>query len=80
MKYFFRLLFAFLILISSCKQPDYTSTFNDAALYRQTVKKLNDIILMNAFAPCVASRNYVYANIAAYEVIAAGDKTSSCNT
>ena len=74
MKYFFRLLFAFLILISSCKQPDNTSTFNDAALYRQTVKKLNDIILMNAFPPCVASRNYVYANIAAYEVIAAGNK------
>ncbi len=73
MKHFLKLSFVVLILISSCKQSDNTKIFNDAALYRQTVKKLNDIILMNGFPPCVASRNYAYANIAAYEVIAAGD-------
>jgi hypothetical protein len=46
---------------------------HDPALYRITVKKLNDIILENGFPPVVASRNYAYANIAAYEVVAAGD-------
>lgn len=73
MKHFLQLSFVVLILVSSCKQPKYSETFKDPALYRQTVKKLNDIILINGFPPCVASRNYVYANIAAYEVIAAGD-------
>ena len=43
-------------------------------MYRLTVKKLNDIILENNFPPMIGSRNYVYANIAAYEVVAAGDE------
>ena len=30
-------------------------------------------MLENNFPPVIASRNYVYANIAAYEVVAAGD-------
>ena len=42
-------------------------------LYCKTVKKLNDVVLFNNFSPVVASRNYAYANIAAYECIAAGD-------
>lgn len=46
---------------------------HDPELYRITVKKLNDIVLENNFPPVIASRNYVYANIAAYEVVAAGD-------
>ncbi len=62
------------ILFASCKNKDYTTFTHDPALYRQTVKKLNDIVLENNFPPMIASRNYVYANIAAYEVIAAGDK------
>jgi hypothetical protein len=36
------------------------------------VKELNNVVMGNNFSPIVASRNYVYANIAAYEVIAAG--------
>ena len=73
MKHFLQFFFAALILISSCKRADHNKIFKDATLYRQTVKKLNDIILINGFPPCIASRNYAYANIAAYEVIAAGD-------
>jgi hypothetical protein len=60
-------------MLSSCKQKDYTSEIHDPSLYREVVKKLNDVILENGFPPVVASRNYAYANIAAYEVIAAGD-------
>ena len=66
-----------LILVVSClfacKQKDYTKYTNDPLLYCKTVKKLNDVVLYNNFSPVVASRNYVYANIAAYECIAAGD-------
>ena len=61
------------LLLTSCNQSDYQKIVHDPALYRQTVKKLNDIILENNFPPMIGSRNYVYANIAAYEVIAAGD-------
>ncbi len=59
--------------ITSCSKSDYRSVVSDPALYRVTVKKLNDIVLENSFPPVIASRNYVYANIAAYEVIAAGN-------
>jgi hypothetical protein len=57
----------------SCKQKDYTAYTNDPLLYCKSVKKLNDVVLFNNFSPVVASRNYAYANIAAYECIAAGD-------
>ncbi len=46
---------------------------HDPLLYSQTVHELNSIVMGNNFTPVVASRNYTYANIAAYEVIAAGD-------
>jgi hypothetical protein len=62
------------LLFTSCKQSNYKDVLHDPTLYRLTVKKLNDIILENNFPPMIGSRNYVYANIAAYEVIAAGDE------
>ncbi|MDN3584553.1 vanadium-dependent haloperoxidase [Mucilaginibacter flavus] len=62
-----------LFLLASCKKPDYEKVIHDPELYRVTVKKLNDIVLENNFPPVTASRNYAYANIAAYQVIAAGD-------
>src|SRR5215510_9020635 len=72
-KYFWLASVGFLIL--SCKQRshDYGKVFSDPVLYCKTVKKLNDIVLENNFPPMIASRNYAYANIAAFEVIAAGD-------
>jgi hypothetical protein len=70
-KFFYCLL---LILTFGCKQKqDYTRFTSDPILYCKTVKKLNDVVLNNNFAPVIASRNYAYANIAAYECIAAGD-------
>jgi len=59
----------------SCKQKDYTKYTNDPLLYCKTVKRLNDVVLYNNFSPVVASRNYAYANIAAYECMAAGDSS-----
>ena len=61
------------IFIASCNKSDYKAIVTNPALYRITVKKLNDIVLENNFPPVVASRNYAYATIAAYEVVAAGD-------
>ncbi|ULQ52352.1 vanadium-dependent haloperoxidase [Flavihumibacter fluvii] len=64
-----------LVSISSCKQEDKSATLNDPLLFCSTVKKLNDVVLENNFPPMIASRNYAYATIAAYEVVAAGDPT-----
>ena len=62
-----------LVLASCSGGKDYTKQIHDPFLYCSTVKKLNDIVLENNFPPMIASRNYAYANIAAYEVIVAGD-------
>lgn len=59
----------------ACEQKDYTQFTNDPLLFSKTVKRLNDVVLQNNFSPVVASRNYAYANIAAYECIAAGDSS-----
>ena len=55
----------------SCKQRshDYKKVFSDPVLYSKSVKKLNDVVLENNFPPMIGSRNYAYANIAAYECI-----------
>lgn len=59
----------------SCGTKDYSKFTSDPKLYSKTVKKLNDIVLENNFPPMIAARNYVYANIAAYECIVAGDSS-----
>jgi hypothetical protein len=75
MNRFLFLIAGVIFVFASCKKADYQKVTHDPELYRITVKKLNDIVLENNFPPVIASRNYVYANIAAYEVIAAGDPT-----
>jgi PAP2 superfamily len=67
--------FAGLIILSSCTQRkgDYKKFTNDPLLYCNAVKQLNNVVMENNFPPIIASRNYTYANIAAYECIAAGD-------
>src|SRR5678815_2650504 len=61
-------------LMISCRQKsEYKESFSDPVLYSKTVKKLNDVVLENNFPPMIASRNYAYANIAAYECMVAGD-------
>src|SRR5258706_14625052 len=67
------LLFSVVILLWSCKSKNsYEAFFKDPDLYSKTVHELNTVVMGNNFSPIVASRNYMYANVAAYEVIAAG--------
>lgn len=72
-----QIIYAFLLLltIASCKEKNntYVAVFNDPLLYCKTVKKLNDVVMENNFPPMIGSRNYAYANIAAYEAMAAGN-------
>jgi hypothetical protein len=60
-------------LIACNQQNDYQHILIDPGFYSRTVKQLNNVVLGNNFPPMIASRNYVYANIAAYECIVAGD-------
>jgi len=62
------------LMISCNQKSDYKEVFSDPVLYSKTVKKLNDVVLENNFPPMIGSRNYAYANIAAYECMVAGDK------
>ncbi|MBS1596727.1 MAG: vanadium-dependent haloperoxidase [Bacteroidetes bacterium] len=59
--------------IASCNEKkDYDKVFNDPILYCKTVHELNTVVMGNNFSPIVASRNYTYAAVAGYEVIAGG--------
>jgi hypothetical protein len=65
---------AFAIICSilvSCKQKgDYTKVTGDPLMFSRTVYELNTVVMGNNFSPIVASRNYLYAAIAAYEAVA----------
>lgn len=68
------------VLFSSCHfANDYDKIFKDPNIYCATVHQLNTVVMGNNFGPIVASRNYLYAAIAGYEVIAGGypDKYTS---
>ena len=61
------------VSITACNQKhDYASYIHNPDLYSRTVFELNTVVMGNNFPPMIASRNYLYANIAAYEVIAGG--------
>jgi hypothetical protein len=60
------------ILVSCTQKGDYTKITHDPILFSKTVYELNTVVMGNNFSPIVASRNYLYASIAAYEVIAGG--------
>ena len=61
------------LLLAACQsKKDYQTVLKDPKLYSATVFELNNVVMGNNFSPIVASRNYLYANVAAYEVIAAG--------
>ena len=72
MKKLLLLCLAIAILYGCNSKKDYADVFKDPILYCKTVYQLNGVVMGNNFSPIVASRNYLYANIAAYEVIAAG--------
>ena len=59
-------------LIMSCnRKHDYETISHDPILYSRTVHELNNVVMGNNFSPIVGSRNYLYASVAAYEVISA---------
>ncbi len=61
------------ICLSACNtKHDYDKIFKDPNLYCDAVHQLNTVVMGNNFGPIIASRNYLYAAIAGYEVIAAG--------
>lgn len=72
MKYLIFSCFIFLGLTACNKKNDYATFFKNPILYTNTVHELNQVVMGNNFSPIVASRNYTYASIAGYEVIAAG--------
>ncbi len=58
--------------IYSCKEKTaYKTYLHNPELFSQTVHELNTVVMGNNFPPMVAARNYVYAAVAAYEVMAA---------
>lgn len=75
MKKVIALMMVGLMFGTSCKQPTSSGNnpFDDAILFAKTVKELNNVVLQNNFPPIIASRNYTYAAIAAYEVVALFD-------
>jgi hypothetical protein len=73
MKYFVIALAVALTFPSCRTNKDYALIFHDPMIYCKTVHELNKVVMGNNFTPVVASRNYTYAAIAGYEVIAAGD-------
>ena len=67
------LLIVSIFIFTGCRHKnDYEKLFNDPLLYCSTVHELNTIVMGNNFSPMVASRNYLYAAVAGYEVMAAG--------
>jgi hypothetical protein len=66
--------FALMIFLFSCTQnEDYKTIIHDPKLYSTTAHELNQVVMGNNFSPIVASRNYAYAAIAGYEVMAAAE-------
>ncbi|MBO9683933.1 MAG: vanadium-dependent haloperoxidase [Flavisolibacter sp.] len=59
-------------VLFACRQNDYKKIIHDPVLFSNAVHELNQVVMGNNFSPIVASRNYLYASVAAYEVIAAG--------
>lgn len=65
-----------LLLLAGCQEdvnPNYQEEAADPERYHRAVKQLTDVIVHDIFSPPVAARIYSYSNIAAYEVLAAGD-------
>ncbi len=59
------------LTLNACNSSkgEYKEVLKDPQIYHASVKKLTDIIVHDIFSPPVASRIYVYPNIAAYEVL-----------
>ncbi|HEX6194226.1 MAG TPA: phosphoesterase PA-phosphatase, partial [Chitinophagaceae bacterium] len=59
----------FFVSCSPENNDQYKAYLSDPILYCKTVKQMNNVVLENNFPPMIASRNYAYATIAAYEAM-----------
>ena len=59
----------FTLVLMSCSKPKQPIEINSEALHK-SIDKVTEIMIHDIFSPPVASRIYVYPNIAAYEIIA----------
>ena len=67
---------ALCLLIFSCKEnsePIEVTTDN----FHTAIDKVVDVMIHDIFSPPVASRVFVYPNIAAYEILALNDSSSN---
>ena len=62
-------------LMTSCKKQE--PIIIEASDFHSSVDKLTEVMVHDIFSPPVASRVYVYPNIAAYEIIAQGKNFNS---
>ncbi|MEI6265190.1 MAG: vanadium-dependent haloperoxidase [Sphingobacteriia bacterium] len=63
---------SFIVCMYACSNKnEYKAFLHNPILFSATVHELNTVVMGNNFPPMVASRNYAYAAIAAYEVVAA---------
>ena len=59
-----------LYLIYSCTpNTEYKNLISDPETYNAVVKNLSDVVVYDIFSPPVASRVYLYPNIAAYQIL-----------
>ena len=63
------------ILVVSCGKPEHIEVTTDQ--YHASVNKVIDVMIHDIFSPPVASRVFVYPNIAAYEILAQDSKEFS---
>jgi hypothetical protein len=70
MRHIFLICIAASFLILGCKKsnPNYAKEVNNPDYIHSIFQKYTDIIVHDIFSPPVASRNYLYPSIAAYEV------------
>ncbi len=73
---FFALCLCAIVCLFACKpNTDYKGYLHNPQLFSNTVHELNSVVMGNNFPPMIAARNYTYAAIAAYEIVAAGYPT-----
>ena len=77
MRFGFAFLLTVFVNVHAFCQPN-RQIKNDAAMLQSAEKILTGVIIHDIFSPPVASRIYVYANIAAYEILAQDD--TSCKS
>ena len=76
-RFFFTLAVAFLLILTGCRLKNNNKKITGADLQHQCVQQLTDVIVYDIVNPPVASRMYVYSNIAYYEALRPSDKKFS---